>query len=29
MFWLFDKLVAILEKVMGVVFVKQGDELYR
>lgn len=29
MFWLVDKFLALLERVLGVVVVKQGDELYR
>lgn len=28
MFWLFDKLVALLERVTGLVFVRDGDELF-
>lgn len=29
MFWLIDKILALIERVFGVIFVKQGDDLFR
>ena len=28
MFWLIDKILVVLERRLGIVFVKSGDELY-